>query len=73
MGRPLPGVVISVARTAVIYIPLAWVADRWFGIPGIFGAYAIANIVTGLAAYAWARSAVQIQCDRHRMPLMATG
>lgn len=73
MGKPLPGVVISVARTAAIYIPLAWIADHFFGIPGIFGAYAVANIVTGAAAYAWARSAVQAQCDRHRMPLMAAG
>ena len=73
MGRPLPGVVISAARTVAIYVPLAWIADHFFGIAGIFGAYAVANIVTGLAGYAWARSAVQGQCDRHRMPLMATG
>ncbi len=73
MGKPLPGVVVSVARTAVIYVPLAWAADHLFGVAGIFGAYAIANIVTGLIAYAWARNAVQAQCDRHRMPLMATG
>ena len=73
MGKPLPGVVISAARTVVIYIPLAWIAEQFFGIAGIFGAYAVANVVTGLAGYAWARSAVQGQCDRHRMPLMATG
>lgn len=73
MGKPLPGVVISAARTVAIYVPLAWIADRYFGIAGIFGAYAVANIVTGIAAYAWARSAVQAQCDRHRMPLMAPG
>lgn len=73
MGRPMPGVVISVSRTALIYIPLAFIADQYFGIAGIFAAYAVANIVTGLASYAWARSAVQSQCDKHRMPLMATG
>ena len=73
MGRPMPGVVISVSRTALIYIPLAFIADQYFGIAGIFAAYALANVVTGLASYAWARSAVQSQCDKHRMPLMATG
>lgn len=73
MGRPLPGVVLSAARTVAIYVPLAWFADRFFGIAGIFGAYAVANIVTGLAGYTWARSAVQGQCDRHRMPLVAAG
>lgn len=73
MGRPMPGVVISVSRTAVIYIPLAFVADHFFGIPGIFAAYAVANIVTGLTSYAWARSAVQSQCDKHRMPAVLEG
>ncbi len=73
MGKPLPGVIISAARTVAIYIPLAWVADHFLGIAGIFGAYAVANIVTGLSSYTWARRAVQAQCDRHQVPLMATG
>lgn len=73
MGRPLPGVVISVARTIVIYVPLAFLLDRFFGVPGIFAAYAVANIVTGLSSWVWARSAVQAQCDRHRVPLMVAG
>ncbi|HZD52680.1 MAG TPA: MATE family efflux transporter [Woeseiaceae bacterium] len=73
MGRPLPGVVISVARTIVIYVPLGFLLDRFFGYPGIFTAYAVANLLTGLSSYVWARSAVQAQCDRHRIPLMAAG
>jgi hypothetical protein len=35
---------------------------RFFEIAGIFGAYAIANIVSGLGAYAWARSTVRKRC-----------
>ena len=58
LGNPMPGVVVSLLRTIVIYVPLAIVANFWFGIPGIFGAYALANIVTGIAAYAWARRVV---------------
>ena len=73
MGKPMPGVVVSVSRTALIYIPLAYIADQYFGIPGIFGAYAVANVVTGLGSYAWARASVQSQCDKHRIPLMAAG
>jgi len=65
MGKPMPAVHISVTRMAVIYIPLAFVAERYFGIIGIFGAYAIANIVTGVVAYGWARASVQEQCDAH--------
>jgi putative MATE family efflux protein len=68
MGKPVPGVIISVARMAALYIPLAWIAERWLGIAGIFAAYAVANIVTGIVAYGWARSAVQAQCDKYRMP-----
>ena len=73
MGRPLPGVVVSVARTIVLYVPVAFLLDRFFGIPGIFGAYAIANVVAGFSSFAWAKRAVQAQCDRHRVPVMAAG
>jgi putative MATE family efflux protein len=68
MGRPMPAVWISVGRMAVIYLPLAYLLERQFGISGIFVAYAIANIVSGVVSYLWARSAVQEQCDKHEMP-----
>jgi len=63
MGKPLPAVAISVARMAVIYVPLALIGNRLFGIIGIFLAYAIANFITGIVSYAWARASVQAQCD----------
>ena len=72
MGKPMPAVHISVIRMAVIYLPLAFVAERFFGITGIFGAYALANIVTGLIAYSWARASVQEQCDAHAEPLIVS-
>jgi putative MATE family efflux protein len=72
MGKPLPGVVVSLARMGVIYIPLALLLDRFFGIAGIFAAYAFANVVTGFGAYLWARSAVQGQCDKHKPPVLVT-
>lgn len=62
LGYPLPGVVVSVCRIAVLYIPVAVVAMQFFDIAGIFAAYAIANIVSGLGAYAWARSTVRARC-----------
>ena len=65
MGKPMPAVHVSVARMVVIYIPVALVADRFFGYAGIFAAYAIANIVTGILSYAWARSSIREQCDAH--------
>ena len=72
MGKPLPAVWISVARMAVIYVPLAIIADRFFGVPGIFAAYALANILTAILAYFWARRSVQEQCDLHDDPVLVT-
>ncbi len=62
LGYPIPGVVISVCRIAVLYIPVALIAMQLFDIAGIFAAYAIANIVSGLGAYVWARSTVRSRC-----------
>jgi len=68
MGKPMPAVHISVARMMVIYVPLALVAERFFGVSGIFGAYMAANVITGVIAYSWARSSVQGQCELHAAP-----
>jgi len=62
LGYPIPGVVISVCRIAVLYIPVALIAMQFFDIAGIFAAYAFANIVSGLGAYLWARSTVRSRC-----------
>ena len=65
MGKPMPAVHISLARMVVIYLPIAFVADYFFGYAGIFAAYAVANIATGILSYVWARASVQEQCDAH--------
>jgi Na+-driven multidrug efflux pump len=62
LGYPMPGVVVSVCRIAVLYIPIAILAMQFFDIAGIFAAYAIANIVSGVGAYVWARSTVRQRC-----------
>ena len=68
MGKPMPAVHISLARMVLIYLPLAFVGNRYFGVTGIFAAYAIANIITGIIAFAWARSSVPAQCAVHAAP-----
>jgi Na+-driven multidrug efflux pump len=68
MGKPMPAVYVSVARMAVIYVPLAIIAEMVFGVAGVFSSYTIANIVTGIIAYIWARASVQEQCDLHGEP-----
>lgn len=71
MGKPIPAVYISVARMIVIYLPLAYLLNWTFGIPGIFAAYAAANVITGIIAYTWARSCVNEQCDKHGKQTLA--
>jgi MATE family, multidrug efflux pump len=55
LGRPIPSLILTVARMFVIYVPLALVGDRWFGYLGIFGAGAVANVVVAGASYGWIR------------------
>ena len=52
-GKPLPAVVVSLLRTLVIYVPLAWAASRWLGVDGIFAAACFSNLVCGIIAYLW--------------------
>ncbi len=59
LGKPMPGVVISVTRIAALYIPLALAGQVLFGIAGIFAAYAIANILSGALGYVWAMRTVR--------------
>lgn len=62
LGHPMPGVYISLCRIVVLYVPLALIGMRLFGIAGIFAAYAIANVVSGIGAYVWARRSVRLLC-----------
>ncbi len=65
LGKPMPGVIVSLMRIAVLYVPLAIVAARYFEVVGIFAAYAVANIVTGVFSYVWAERIVKRQCQAH--------
>jgi putative MATE family efflux protein len=73
MGKPMPAVHISVGRMIVIYVPLAIVGDKMFGVAGIFGAYMFANIVTGVVSYVWAQASVKGQCNMHGAPVADVG
>ena len=58
LGKPMPGVAVSVMRIVVLYIPLALIGKALFGIVGIFCAYALANLLSGGIAFMWARIVV---------------
>ncbi len=63
LGNPMPGVVISATRILVLYVPLAFLGKALFGMAGIFAAYAIANILSGLLGFLWARSNAHRLCE----------
>ncbi|MDJ0615547.1 MAG: MATE family efflux transporter [Calothrix sp. MO_192.B10] len=53
LGKPIPSVVMTVVRTFVLYIPLAYLGGRLFEVQGIFIAASIANLIVGIGAYVW--------------------
>lgn len=63
LGQPMPGVYISVTRMIVLYVPLALIAQQVYDIAGIFGAYAIANLLSGALGYVWARRTAHNLCE----------
>jgi Na+-driven multidrug efflux pump len=69
LGYPMPAVGISVGRIVVLYVPLAIVGMHFFDAMGIFVAYSIANIISGIVAYEWAKRAVRRQCARRSTDL----
>jgi len=62
LGKPMPGVVVSLMRTILLYVPLALIGQHFYGIAGIFAAYAAANVITGFVAYAWVKKTVRGLC-----------
>jgi putative MATE family efflux protein len=62
LGNPMPGVIISVTRILVLYVPLAMLGMRFYGIAGIFAAYAVANILSGIIGYYWAKTNARRLC-----------
>jgi len=53
MNRPLSAVTVSVARTLVVNVPVAWLGGRLFGVTGVFLGICVSNVVVGIASFAW--------------------
>lgn len=53
LGKPIPSVVMTVARMFVLYIPLAYFGGQLYGVNGIFAAACISNLIVGIGAYIW--------------------
>ncbi|MEA1911504.1 MAG: MATE family efflux transporter, partial [Spirochaetota bacterium] len=50
IGKPIHAIGLSLLRLLGLYIPLALIGSKMFGLPGIFTGGAIANLVSGVLA-----------------------
>ena len=64
IGKPLPAVAISVGRTLILYVPLAYAGSHLLGVAGIFAAACFSDLLSGIIAYAWFRRS----CRAHGAP-----
>lgn len=55
LGRPLRSTLMSVTRMFVLYVPLAMIAERYFGYIGIFASACATNLIMGLVGFIWNR------------------
>ncbi|MDJ0814054.1 MAG: MATE family efflux transporter [Woeseiaceae bacterium] len=63
LGHPMPAVWISLGRIVALYLPLAAVGMLVLQATGIFVAYALANVLSGVLAYGWAKKTVRLRAE----------
>jgi putative MATE family efflux protein len=59
MGKPVPGVIVSVCRVIVVFLPLAFLGRHLVGLEGLFAATTLSNLLMGAVAFAWLGRAVR--------------
>ncbi|MDH3688473.1 MAG: MATE family efflux transporter [Gammaproteobacteria bacterium] len=73
LGKPIPAVIVSVTRMIVLFLPLAFLGGRWFGVSGIFAALSLATLIVGVGAYMWYQSeVVRLKANLQRAPTPVT-
>lgn len=55
IGKPIPGMFVSMTRTILVYAPLAFLFARLFGLVGVFAAACTANFIAGGVGFVWFR------------------
>jgi putative MATE family efflux protein len=49
-NQPMKAAALALLRMPILVIPFAWIGANWMGPQGVFGALALAQIITGLVA-----------------------
>ena len=60
LSKPLPPLLLSLARLLLVYISLTVVAGQLMGYVGVFAVLAIVNVVFGLAGWWWNRHTIEL-------------
>jgi len=53
VGYPIPGLIISISRAFLVFLPLAWFGRWLLDLEGIFVAAAVSNVLIGVVGYLW--------------------
>ena len=53
LGKPMPAMTISIGRTLLVYVPLAYWLASSMGIRGVFIAQVLANLLAGIVGFIW--------------------
>jgi len=63
LHRPVDAALLTILQFFGLYVPLALLGSRLFGLEGIFGAASVANLVAGALAYVWIRRIVALRSE----------
>lgn len=72
IGKPVPGMFVSMTRTILVYAPLAFLFARLFGLIGVFAAACTANFIAGGVGYTWFRMVFRHKLADHPPAAEAT-
>jgi len=59
LNKPYPSAVLSIVRTMVLFVPLAWLGAICIGIHGVFWAGLIANVLVGTIACVYLQKTIK--------------
>lgn len=69
MGMPKQAFIMIFVRMIVLSIPLGWAGSALFGLYGLLGGFALANIISGLGAHYYSmRKLKRAECSQNANP-----
>ncbi|MGI9291688.1 MAG: MATE family efflux transporter [Gammaproteobacteria bacterium] len=71
VGKPTPGMLVSMSRTIGVYAPLAFLLAWLLELQGVFLAAFCANFISGTIGYFWFRAAMRPYFDKVTDPVSA--